>query len=491
MVNLLLTKSNEIEIEEQNGHIETREEKIKRNLKEILQKYSENSHNKTRFLELCCEALEKINNSTSAKYFLMNCRIKIPLDVEAETEEYFCRDQFVKCKLLINLKIFLTLLEKSEGEPLKDIFNYNEHLYKKFLDKKKKSVQLFESKENITNLNLIFKQLVKTEGHWDEWKGRKCVGDVVKPANSVAAKGDNKFKSLEDEKVKMKVKTLESLESKTKFIFKRSSEKRELDNMKNWISLKENNDLLSNLETKYIWVDKSPVEMNFGVMAQECLQGVGLRQVKEEVEKFEATQEEKKDVDEFVKWRFTNRLVKRSYESLVMDHEKVFSKFLQKNSNCFKNKGINDQVQKFRFKKEGLMVKNKKKKFLEFREKMVQSQKGRSRRQFNQRVRFDFLEFRRKHGGGGRGPQGQRGGRDQEAQVLQGVLQDFQVEDEHHLESLWDSPEDPGVEGLQTQVPVQEGVQKVEERAKVRGQSPEEEQSVYQEEERAFDRKQE
>jgi hypothetical protein len=343
-------------------------------IKRILSKYSQKGNYKTKFLELGSEFLSRINNSTSAKFFLTESRITIPTGTESE--EYFCRDLFVKCKLLVNLKIFLHLLEKSEEESLKEIFQYEDVLFKQFNDKFKKSVQMFESNELTVNLNLILKQLVSGEKDWDNWKTRKCEGNIIKPENQKPPKTQNKFAKLEEEDVNIKVKASSENQLKTKYIFKRSNERKELDKLKNWISLKDNNDLINNLETDGIWIDREPIGMNFNVMAEECLGEVSVEKIKEQIEQFEATMQSQKNADEYVKWRFKNRLMKRSYETMVNDHEKDFYQFLHKNVNCLKNKSIIDHANKYRYKKESQMLRDKAQTMVDFRKLIMKNDKG-------------------------------------------------------------------------------------------------------------------
>lgn len=321
----------------------------------ILRKYSEDKSNKTRFLELACQSLDKIESSTSAKFYLMRRRVACP--VERRFEESLSRDLLAKCRLLVGLRIFLVLLEKNQPDGLEHFFQYQQSLFGQFRAKLDACVSTFESKENIRCMETVLEKVLSREEGWSSWKQRKCEGNIHLK-RQVKATPKTKFSELEAENVKVKVKTLEEGKIVRKFIFKRASEKKEGEKMKNWISLNENHDLLGNLETGDLWMDPGEIGMDFAVMARECLGGNSLAQVKAEVEKFEDGHA-RAEVDEFVKWRFTNRLVKRSFESMISDHERDFCGFLAKNVNCFKNRSINEKLGKAKYSKEGALLRQR------------------------------------------------------------------------------------------------------------------------------------
>lgn len=341
---------------------------------QILEKYSNKKNNKTRFLELSCDVLNKISNSESGRFYLMENRITIP--VEQKFEEAFLRDILAKCKIVINFKLFLILLQKEEDESLDDIFQYEDVLFKKFSLILKKTILILESKEKIKSMENILNKLISREKAWDQWKSQKCEGNITKNNEIIISKSKYKFAKLEEESLNVKIKTSKENEQKKKFIFKRTAEKKELEKMKNWISLREKHDLISNLETEDLWIDTDKIEMRFDIMTEECLKGNSLNQIKKEIKEFEKDFKSREDIDEYVKWRFTNRLVKRSYESLIHDHEKDFCNFINKNVNCFNNKVINDNIIKLKYSKEGTLLKQKNKKLRELRNNLKKNDKG-------------------------------------------------------------------------------------------------------------------
>ena len=326
-------------------------------IKNILNNYSSENNPKNGFLELCCSVLDQINDSTSGRFYLMSSPIRVPTN--AQSNDSLCRDLFAKCKILINFRMILLLLQKNEGEDLKNVFQYQDLLWKKFQNKLKNCLSNFEIKEKIQQFKSILDKMLLKENDWSSWKANKCEGNIYTTNIIDPSKFENKFSKLEEESVNIKIKTSNEENKTRKHIFKRTHEKTELEKMKNWISLRQNNDLLSNLETEDLWIDRGNIHMSFEVMANECLKGSELANIKSEIEEYERTMTQRQDIDEYVKWRFTNRLVKRSFETMVSDHEKDICSFLNNNINCFKNKTINQKILAMRYSKQGLLLKQR------------------------------------------------------------------------------------------------------------------------------------
>lgn len=403
----------------------------------VLRKYSDDRSNKARFLELACLSLDKIESSTSAKFYLMRQRVACP--VGSGFEESLCRDLLVKCRLLIDIRMFLLVLEKRQNEGLEHYFQYQQTLFARFKAKLGACLAAFESKERIGQMEAILARVLSREAGWADWKERKCEGNIhLAPEAPSGAK--TRFSELEMEDVRVKMKTLKEAGVVRKYIFKRASEKKENEKMKNWISLQENHDLLNSLETEDLWMDQERIGMEFRVMAQECLGGDSLAHVKTEVEEYEAGRA-RDGVDEFVKWRFTNRLVKRSYESMVGDHERDLCRFIAKNADCFKNRSINEKILKMRYSKEGVLLRQ--------RNQMMRDSL-RSKGSGNGRRRRGLGALGRGAGGGG-ALEDEGRGRNQEAEAVPRLLQRRAGEAGVGVDDARDPAQDNGGEGSHTE----------------------------------------
>lgn len=321
-----------------------------------LRRYSADNSFQSGFLELAIRSLEKIESATSARFFLMPARVGLPRT--ARFEEAFCRDLFAKVKLVVGFRLFLELLARRSGSAPAAVFQQQASQFERFQKRLADTIRVFEAKENVARMERALARVMSREAGWAGWKLRRCEGNILARPEP-AARAKSKFSGLEAEAVAVKMKALAENGETRKFIFKRASEKREAEKMKNWISLKENHDLLRSLETEDLWIDRAEVEMGFALMAGEVLRGASLGALKRELEESGGKGRGRAEADPFVQWRFSERLVKRSFESLVADHEKDFCGFLEKNADCFADKALNQKLLQMRYSKESVLLRQR------------------------------------------------------------------------------------------------------------------------------------
>ena len=309
---------------------------------------------KEEFLRMAIEFVEKMTNFKCGKFSILKERLKIVSGKNLDSD--LVRDIKFKCRSYTNISLLFLLLKKKTGQSLEIVFKKHLKSFKNLVESLSKLQIDIAQKEEISAVKSLSGYILEKESAWDSWKQNKCEGiinysfDHKTKLKLVNGKGSSKLRKNQISKSSKKFREIESQDLDTKIVeeennaqtvlnIKRTSGKSEMARMRIWLSMKQNDQLCTNLETEDIWVDKTKLGMNFNVMLKECLKS---NQIKKIMKHFK---ENKKDLgDDYVKWRMFNRIIDGGLWFLAGDYEADFYEFLKKNPNCFENTNFGDHL---------------------------------------------------------------------------------------------------------------------------------------------------